>query len=407
MTRRVAVTGLGLVTPIGSSLEACGKALNALEHGIVTMPEWDKVTQLSPRLAGVVKDPIPRFPRRRIRTMGRVGQLALTATDQAIADAGLGAEDLGSMRTGLTYGSTHGSTTVTEEFCRKLLIGDSLVGIPGSAYLKFMSHTCAANLAQDYGIRGRVVPIVSACTSASQSIGAGYEAIQQGKQDVMLCGGAEEMHMVHAAVFDLVYAASRNYNAQPEQSPRPFDRDRDGLVVAEGAGTLILEDFERATLRGARIHAEVVGYGTCCDGTHVTSPSPGGMSHAMNLALADARLNAEQIDYINGHATGTDVGDVAESQAVASVFKDRTPISSTKGHTGHTLGACGAIEAAFCLWMLKEKVVPPTRNLCVVDERCAPLNYVVGEPQALNAQYIMSNNFAFGGINTSLIFRRI
>jgi 3-oxoacyl-[acyl-carrier-protein] synthase II len=376
-------------------------------HGIVPMPDWDRIEDLSPRLGGAIKEPLPKFDRKRTRTMGRVGQLALVATDQAIADAQLAAEVLQEYSTGLTYGSTHGSTSVTEEFCRKLLVNNSLVGIPGSSYLKFMSHTCAANLAQAYGIRGQVVPIVSACTSASQSIGAGYEAIKLGKQSVMLCGGAEELHVVHAAIFDLVYAASNKYNDQPDQSPRPFDSERDGLVVAEGAGTLVLEDMERAKQRGANIHAEIIGYGCCCDGTHVTSPSPEGMSRAMQLALQDAGVGADSIDYINGHATATEVGDIAESHAIAAVFQDRTPVSSTKGHTGHTLGACGAIEAGFCIWMFKKGLLPPTRNLSKVDERCAPLDYITGEPRAETCNIIMSNNFAFGGINTSLIFKRI
>jgi 3-oxoacyl-[acyl-carrier-protein] synthase II len=371
------------------------------------MPEWDRIEQLSTRLAAVIPGALPRFPRKRTRTMGRVGVLALVASDQAIKSAGLDQELLTSPMTGLCYGSTHGSTEVTEEFCNKLLVRQSLEGVPGSAYLKFMSHTCAANLAEAYGIRGRVVPIVSACTSASQSIGAGYEAIRYGHQDVMLCGGAEEMHPVHAAIFDLVYAASSKYNEAPDQSPRPFDQGRDGLVVGEGAGTLVLEEYEHAKKRGAEIVGEIIGYGTCCDGTHLTSPSPDGMARAMSLALKSAEINASQVDHINAHATATEIGDIAESQAVLINFPNGTPISSTKGHTGHTLGACGAIEAGFALWMLKEGFVPPTRNLTNVDSRCAPLNYLRGDARAQASKIIMSNNFAFGGINTSLILRKM
>lgn len=405
--KRIAITGIGLVSPIGNSLAAAARALESGRHGIVRMPEWERVKELASRVAGVITEPLPEFSRKRVRTMGRVAKLALAASDQAIADAGLDEATLVHERTGLTYGSTHGSTSATEEFCRTLLLNDSLLGVPGSAYLKFMSHTCAANLAQVYGVRGRVVPIISACTSATQSIGAGYEAIKFGQQDVMLCGGAEENHFVHAAVFDLVYAASQGFNETPERTPRPFDADRDGLVVAEGAGTLVLEEWEHAERRGARIHAELVGYGASCDGTHVTSPSPDGMARAMELSLADAGLRPSDIDYINGHATGTVIGDIAESHAVSRVFGAGTPLSSTKGHTGHTLGACGAIEAAFCVWMLAEGVVFPTRNLEKVDERCAPLDYVSGEPRALRSRYIMSNNFAFGGINASLVLRKV
>lgn len=404
--RRVAITGIGVVTPIGNGLADVGSALERGAHGIVSMPEWSRVAELGSRLAGVVSAALPDFPRKRVRTMGRVGVLALAASDQAIADAGLDDGTLRDERTGLMYGSTHGSTSATEEFCRQLLLRDSLLGVPGSSYLKFMSHTCAANLAQVYGIRGRVVPIISACTSATQSIGAAYEAIKHGLQDVVIAGGAEENHFVHAAVFDLVYAASHRYNDAPERAPRPFDVERDGLVVAEGAGTLVLEDWERAERRGARIHAEVVGYGASCDGTHVTSPSPDGMARAMQLALSDAALSPRAIGYVNGHATGTVIGDIAESLAVKQVFGRDTPVSSSKGHMGHTLGACGAIEAAICCWSLERELVPPTRNLTRVDPRCAELDYVMAEPRRLSTDHVMSNNFAFGGINASLVLRR-
>jgi 3-oxoacyl-[acyl-carrier-protein] synthase II len=269
-----------------------------------------------------------------------------------------------------------------------------------------MSHTCAANLAAYYGIQGRVVPTIAACSSGSLAIGTGYETIQSGKQDVMLCGGAEEIHFVHAGVFDIVYAASHKYNQSPELTPRPFDRERDGLVVAEGAGTLVLEERERALARGAPILAEIEGYGLSCDGTHVTNPSPEGMGRAMRLALADASLAPSDVDYINAHGTATDVGDVAESIATAELFGMDVPVSSTKSYMGHTLGACGAIEAAICISAIREGFIPPTRNLVDIDERCAPLDYVRGEVRQAKVERAMSNNFAFGGIDTSLIFKR-
>jgi 3-oxoacyl-[acyl-carrier-protein] synthase II len=214
------------------------------------------------------------------------------------------------------------------------------------------------------------------------------------------------MHALHAGVFDIMFATSTRFNDRPEASPRPFDRDRDGLVVGEGAGTLVLEEFEHARRRGARIHAELIGYGTNCDGTHVTSPSAAGMAGAMQLALADARIAPERIDYVNAHGTATELGDIAESQATLQVLGPSVPISSTKGHTGHTLGACGAIEAVFAIAMIQGGFIAPTRNLDALDERCAALNYVVREPVAGRLEVVMSNNFAFGGINTSLILRR-
>jgi 3-oxoacyl-[acyl-carrier-protein] synthase II len=335
-----------------------------------------------------------------------VSLLATFATDEAIRDAGLSQELLSSGRTGLAYGSTHGSTDALERFCKVLFETGGLTGLSGSAYLKLMSHTCIANLAQCFEIRGRIIPTISARTSASQGLGFGYEAIRDGYQDVMLCGGAEEMHAVHAGVFDIMFATSTRYNDRPELSPRPFDRERDGLVVGEGAGTLVLEELEHAQRRSAHIHAEVIGYGTNCDGTHVTSPSAEGMAGAMRLALADARIAPETIDYVNAHGTATELGDIAESQATLTVLGDKVPISSTKGYTGHTLGACGAIEAIFGIAMLRDRFLAPSRNLAELDERCARLNYVMREPVQAKPTVVMSNNFAFGGINTSLILRR-
>lgn len=407
MTRRVVITGVGIASPIGSTLDAVSAALQRGEHGICVMPEWAELKDLQTRLGAVVQGAdLKRFSRKMTRTMGRVALLAAFATDEAIVDAGLTQRLLSSGRTGLAYGSTHGSTTELERFCRVLFATGGLSGLSGSSYLKLMSHTCIANLAQCFAIRGRIIPTIAACVSASQGVGYGYEAIRDGHQDVMLCGGAEEMHALHAGVFDLMFATSTRYNESPDSSPRPFDRDRDGLVVGEGAGTLVLEELEHAMRRGARIHAEVVGFGTNCDGTHVTSPSAEGMAGAMRLALAAAQLAPEAIDYVNAHGTATELGDIAESHATFEVLGDRVPISSTKGFTGHTLGACGAIESIFCIAMMRDGFLAPSRNLEALDERCARLRYVTREPLQARPVVLMNNNFAFGGINTSLIFRR-
>ncbi|MCU0675164.1 MAG: beta-ketoacyl-ACP synthase, partial [Myxococcota bacterium] len=220
------------------------------------------------------------------------------------------------------------------------------------------------------------------------------------------CGGAEEMHYITAGVFDVLQATSTRFNDRPDLSPRPFDRDRDGLVVGEGAGTLVLEDWERAKARGATILAELVGYGTSCDGTHITAPSPEGMESAMRLALDDAKLDPSAVDYVNAHGTGTTVGDVEEARATWKVFGERALVSSTKAFTGHTLGACGAIEAAFCVAMMNEGFVAPSRNLALVDPEIPPLAFVIGGARDARPEVVVSNNFAFGGINTSLVMRR-
>ncbi len=406
---RVVVTGIGLASPIGHTLEDVTTALQQGKHGIVTRPDWDSIGSLRTRLAAEVRDLdlSKRYPWKKVRTMGRVSLLATYATQTAIDDAGLDPELISSGNVGLAYGSTHGSTTALESFCKSLFQENDLKGLAGSAYLKFMSHTCAANLAQFYEIRGRVLSTCSACVSASQAIGAGYELVRNGVQEVMICGGAEELHFTHVGVFDIMYATSARYNERPESSPRPFDAERDGLVVGEGAGTLVLETLGRATKRRAKIYGEIAGYGTNCDGTHVTKPSADGMAAAMRLALQDAGMSPDAIQYINAHATGTTVGDLAESQATLRVLGPKVAISSTKGHTAHTLGACGAIEAAFVMVMIREGFAPPTRNLEEPDAECAPLDYLVGEPRPMKLDTIMTNNFAFGGINTSLIIRRV
>jgi 3-oxoacyl-[acyl-carrier-protein] synthase II len=407
--RRVVVTGIGMASPLGNDLATAVAALRDGRHGIVTMPEWAEVQGLSTRLAGVAKDvPFEGYPRKKTRSMGRVALLATYATERALADAGIGSDATSLPEVGLAYGSTSGSSSAQEEFCRTLFARGGMRGIPSTSYLKFMSNTCVVNLANFFGIQGRVISTCSACTSASNAIGYGFEAIRSGQLDVMICGGAEEMHFTHAVVFDILYATSRHFNDRPGEASRPFDAARDGLVIAEGAATLILEEEERARRRGAHIHGEVIGFGTSCDGQHVTQPSADGMATAMRNALADARVSADQVDYINAHATATDIGDIAESQATLAVFGERVPISSTKGHTGHTLGACGGIESAFCLAMMNGGFLVPTKNLEKPDPRCAPLRYLRNETiDAKDLNIVMNNNFAFGGINTSLLFKRV
>jgi 3-oxoacyl-[acyl-carrier-protein] synthase II len=404
--RRVAITGIGVATPIGDDLATASEALREGRHGIARCDAWAAHPEMLTRLGAPVRTDVTRWSRKVTRTMGRVALLALHATEQALAQAGLREDELISGRTGLAYGSTHGSTAAWEKFALTLETPNALLGLGSNAYLKFSTHTCAANLAVHLGIRGRVYTTCAACVSASQAIGSGYEAIRYGLQDVMICGGAEEMHYITAGVFDVLQATSTRFNDRPDLSPRPFDRDRDGLVVGEGAGTLVLEDWERAKARGATILAELVGYGTSCDGTHITAPSPEGMESAMRLALDDAKLDPSAVDYVNAHGTGTTVGDVEEARATWKVFGERALVSSTKAFTGHTLGACGAIEAAFCVAMMNDGFVAPSRNLALVDPEIPPLRFVIGGARDARPEVVVSNNFAFGGINTSLVMRR-
>jgi 3-oxoacyl-[acyl-carrier-protein] synthase II len=398
---------MGLCSPIGNDLETVRAALEHGRGGIVAIPEWPERYRMHTGVAGLVRGIETRqYPRRKVRTMGRVALLSAYATEQAVRDAGLDSDALGDGRVGLAYGSTHGSSAETESYCREVFGADSLQGVAGSHYLKFMSHTCAANLAEFFGIRGRVQPTCSACTSGCQAIGTGYEYIRNGHADAMLVGGAEEAHFIPAGVFDVMFAASAKYNATPELTPRPFDAGRDGVVIGEGAGTLVLERLDRALARGARIYAELIGYATACDGLHLTNPSWEGMARCMELGLAAAGIAASDVDYINAHGTATELGDIAESRATAAVFGSAVPVSTQKSFTGHTLGACGALESVFSLLMMSSGFIAPNRNLERVDERCAPLDYVRGSARSAKLDVIINNNFAFGGINTSLVFRR-
>jgi 3-oxoacyl-[acyl-carrier-protein] synthase II len=229
--------------------------------------------------------------------------------------------------------------------------------------------------------------------------------IRFGRQQVMAAGGAEELHPIDAAVFDIMFATSTRNN-DPTRTPRPFDRDRDGLVVGEGAATLILEDLDHARARRARVYAEIIGFGTNCDGRHITNPDAAGMQRVMELALADAGLTPDQVGYVNAHGTATKLGDIAESVATANVFGRHVPVSTLKSFMGHTLGACGAVEAWLTVHMMGEGWLAPTLNLDEVDPECAPLDHVRGSPRAVGVEHAVSNNFAFGGVNTSLVFRR-
>ena len=395
------------ITSIGDTWAAVDMALRAGRSGIRYMPEWDRYQALHTRLGGPVKDfsVPPHYPRKQIRSMGRVSLLAVRASEMALSDADL-LEDpsIHDGRMGVSYGSAAGSVDPMKDFAQ-MLSSDSMQGVNSTSYVRMMSHTAAVNVGLYFKLTGRIVPASSACTSGSQAIGFGYESIRAGKQLLMLAGGAEELSALGAAVFDTLFATS-TMNEAPNSTPRPFDRARDGLVVGEGAATLVLEERDHALARGARIYAEIVGFGTNSDGRHITDPSMETMGRVMGLALEDARLAASAIGYVSAHATATVAGDIAESHATLSVLGDKVPISSMKSYLGHTLGACGAIEAWWAIEMLRRDWFAPTRNLVSVDPACAALDYILGEGRRLNVEHIMSNNFAFGGINTSLVFRR-
>jgi 3-oxoacyl-[acyl-carrier-protein] synthase II len=401
--RRVVITGMGLVSPIGHDLATVKAALVEGWSGIRAVPEWAPIAGLKTRVAGRVEGIDPQTIARRFRrTMGRVAVLGVFAANNAVADAGLDEATLHSPRTGAAFGSTTGSPEGLATFYGDCIGKGDIRGMEGTLFPRVMSHTVAANVAAVLGVRGRLLAPCVACASSAQAIGEGYEAIRDGHQDVMVCGGAEEMHPSTAAVFDAVYAASRSYNDRPTLTPRPFDRDRDGLVVSEGAAAVVLEELERARARGAPLHGEVLGYATCCDVSHMTQPNAEGMLHCMREAVQAAGLSPGELDYINAHATGTEVGDPAEAKATRELVGDAVPLSSTKGHTGHTLAACGAMEAIFCLLMMRDGFLAPTLHLDHVAEDCRGLAHV-RELVRATPRRVLSNSFAFGGVMASLV----
>jgi 3-oxoacyl-[acyl-carrier-protein] synthase II len=406
--RRVVVTGIGGITALGEDWPTIRTAFAQGRTGIKNMPDWDRFTGINTRLAAPIEgfSVEGRYPRKKLRTMGTVSRLAVYATELALADAGLTNDPVvKNGRTGVSYGSSFGSPDAVLGFYELKMHGASK-HLNATNYVRMMSHSAAVNIGLVFEVTGRVIPTSSACTSGSQGIGYAYEAIRWNKADVMIAGGAEELDITDAAVFDTLYATSTK-NDTPHLAPRPYDRDRDGLVIGEGAGTLILEEYEHAKARGAKILAEIVGFACNSDGAHVTEPQAATMQGALRLAIEDAGLTPADIGFVSGHGTATEGGDIAETAATHAVFGERIPIHSLKGHFGHSLGACGAIEAWLTIEMMHEGLFWPTANLVNVDERCAPLDYIMGEPRKLDIDHAMSNNFAFGGINTSLIFMRM
>ena len=403
--RRVVVVGMGIRSPIGNTLGEFVKSLKERRSGISIMPEWQNIKGLRTRVAGLcdIKGEEESIPRQYRRSMGRVAMLAALSAIDAVKASGLSEEEIASQVCGVSYGSTEGSVRSQMDYIGNMIQNRSLEGIPPSWYLKCMSHTCAANISILFQTRGPFIASCPACVSGSQGIGFGYEAIKAGKADIMITGGADEVDILSAAVFDLMMATSSNYNNRPSETPRPFDEKRDGLVVAEGGATLILEEYERAKNRGAPILGEIEGFWTNGSGMHLTNSDARSMEECMLAALRDAGRNAAEIQYVNAHATGTTHGDEVEATVINKIYGPDVPTASIKGYMGHTMGACGAIEAIATLLMMREGFIASTLNLENPDPALPPLSHVIGESLAQRFSLAVNNNFAFGGVNTSLV----
>lgn len=399
--RRVVVTGMGALSPLGLDVASLWEGLAAGRSGMQAMPGWQGVPGLQARVAGLVPAFDPKqIPRPLRRTMGRVSLLAALACSQAAADAGLSGQDLASERTGLIFGSTLGSPAVMEEFFVRYA-HQGFEQTPGTDFLKVMGHTTAVNAALVLGVTGRVESLSAACATSAQCLGSGYEAVRDGRCDLVLAGGAEELHPTTAGTFDILGAASRT--REPEQAPRPFAAERDGLVLAEGAGALVLEEYGRARGRGAKIYAELAGYATVCSAGHMTAPSAKSMQDCIQRALAGAGLQPADLTAVNAHATGTRQGDAAEAEALLAVLGGRrVPVTAFKGHIGHTLAASGALEAIGLAGMLVRRTLWPIRNLGQPLPEGAGLDFVAAA-RPWQPGPVLKNNFAFGGINASLV----
>ncbi len=405
--RRVVITGLGAVSPFGRGVDFLMAGLLEGRSGVRQTPELAAVGGLRTRVAGLVTGVDPKeIPRKFRRSMSNMSVYATLACQEAMAQAGLAPEECVDGRTGVVIGSTVGSTQATEEFFADFLTDRSLVRMKSTLFFQIMNHSCAANVAQTLGIAGRILAPSAACATGCQAVGYGFETIALGKQDRMLCGGADEFHPLTAATFDIMNAASVAFNDRPQQTPRPFDRARDGVVCAEGSGILLLESMEAAHRRGATILAEVVGFATVSDHANIANPNTAAIENCMRLALADGGLTPADIDYVNAHATATEQGDIAEGEAIGRIFGDRVPVSSLKGHFGHAMAASGALELVATVEMLGRSCLIPTRNLDDPDPACGKLRHIrTVETARLRAA--IKNNFALGGVNSSIVVRSI
>lgn len=404
--KRVVITGMGAVSPFGRGVEILLSSLIEGKSGIRREDDLAAIGGLRCRLAGFVPGTDPReIPRKFRRSMSSMSVFAVLACREALQQAGLGKEECAGGKMGIAIGSSTGSIQATQEFFENFLNSGSLEQMKSTVFFKIMNHSCAANISKFLGITGRILSPSAACSTSCQAIGYGYEMIAFGRQQYMLCGGADEFHPLTAGTFDILNAASINFNEQPHRTPRPFDRDRDGVVCSEGSGIILLESLASAKKRGAAILGEIIGFSTISDQKSIANPDAVSIEFCMRESLRDAGIEPQQIDYINAHATATEQGDVAESEGIFRLFGSHTPVSSFKGHLGHTLAASGSLESCALVGMLNRQCLIPTLNLENVDESCNQIKHV----KALKTerlQTVLKNNFALGGVNSSLVIRR-
>lgn len=401
---KVVITGYGVMSSLGNSADEMMNALLRNETGVKAYPEWQKYNGLHSFL-GAPSKPFDEkvIPRNARRSMSKMSEMAVLASKQALEQAGFPLKG-DNARNMLILGSTTGSPDTLETYYRKLIEKGGPEGQLSTSFFKVMNHSIAANVALALELKIPNLAPSSACSSSSQAIAVGWELLQTGLYDVVIAGGADELHYTSTAVFDNVLAASRGYNDKPNLTPRPFDKNRDGLVVSEGAGIVVMETEEHSKMRGAKVLAELAAGYYYCDGHHMSQPQSDSMVFTMKEALKRAGMDANQVGYVNAHATGTVLGDIQEAKATLEMFGNKVPVSSLKGHFGHSLAACGALEVIASIEMMHRSVLIPTRNLETPDPECGDL-MLIQKPLEQKTTCALSNNFAFGGMNTSLIIK--
>lgn len=404
--RRAAVTGIGVVSPLGNSAPELYRALKENRSGIRNMTEWRE--HFGRNIAGapveLAEEDIRKINRKIRRTMGNSALFAGIAAQEAIVQSGLDPAEFSTGRVGCVIGSTVGSASSMTEACIAEYEGRRN-DLSACHFFRLMSHSSSFNVADMLGINGPQLSTNSACASGLQAVGTALELIQLGKADVVVAGGSDESTPLVASSFQLLYALAEEESSEPEKLSRPFDSQRTGLVCGEGAGILVVEEYEHAVRRGAPILFEIAGYATNCSGWHASHSDELQIAACMKAALADAGVDPADVDYVSAHATGTKVGDKAEAEAIRSVLGDRVPVSSLKGHLGHTLGASGTLELAAVYGMMRDDLVLPTRNLETADD-CAGI-LLPRTVMERKVDVCLKNSFAFGGVNASLVCRKV
>ena len=410
MKKRIVITGAGVTSAMGNTRQELFEALLAGRSAVRPIPEWRERMQ---KAASVVASPVelPEATAKSIsrhyrRSMGPAALYAALAAKSAVAEASLTPELLGNGRTGCIASSTLGSSTEIEAVARAIFLGGNFFDLPACQFFRMVSHSSAFNVANLMGINGVQLSPCSACASSLQSVGLAHEQLLLERQDAFLAGGSDEATPIVLDSFRLLHALAEDKDMEPEQMSRPFDARRKGLVCGDGAAILVVETLEHAQARGAKPLAEILGYATNCTGAQISQSDSASIRRCMEMALEDAGIAPQAVDYVSAHATGTPNGDSEEAKAIYAVFGDRTPVSSLKGQLGHTLGASGALELTVIMEMMQRDIILPNHNLEHVADDCSGPDFV-REPRHGEVNFVLKNCIAFGGVNVSMVLGKI